>query len=214
MITMFLLVLQGWQRKVSTILTSMFRKQEIVVLLYVIPLLVIMSLTSGPHIEENSIVEVVVKDSDQSIIIVAGTKNISQPEYFNRPSKTWELDLISGKNNSVPLKSILLYNGIFYYPDFAFGKGRQPFIDAKCKVDTCMVTDDSYLFDSMGKSLHKSLNFSHNVTKELFKQIIHYDKSISEGQQQTDLLGSYKTTPVQKNRSHKYQTKFHNNKLV
>ena len=188
MITMFLLILQGWQRKVSVILTRMFRKQEIVVLLYVVPLLVIMSLTSQPRKETDDlssiglsnrpIADEFVQDSeidtiaDESaqysnlpVIIVTGANNISQPEYFNRPNKTWELDLVYGTNDGVPLKSILFYNGIYYYPDFAFGKGRQPFIDAKCKVDTCMVTDDSYLFDTMGKSLHKSLNFSHNVMK-------------------------------------------------
>lgn len=47
------------------------------------------------------------------------------------------------------LKTILFWNGLFYYPDYAFGRGRQPFIDAKCPVTTCLATDDPYLLDSV-----------------------------------------------------------------
>lgn len=54
------------------------------------------------------------------------------------------------ENKGLPaLKTILFWNGLFYYPDYAFGRGRQPFIDAKCAVNTCLATDDPYLLDSV-----------------------------------------------------------------
>lgn len=52
------------------------------------------------------------------------------------------------KEAGTELKTILFWNGLFYYPDYAFGRGRQAFIDAKCPVNTCLATDDPYLFDS------------------------------------------------------------------
>jgi len=116
-----------------------------------------MFLTNNPPVKKvNSVEEVYVQDSGYSSIIVTGAGDESQQAYWERPNKTIELDLITGKNTGVRLKSILFWNGIFYHPDFAFGRGRQPFIEAKCKVDTCLVTDDPYLFGSIGKSIQSN----------------------------------------------------------
>jgi len=45
------------------------------------------------------------------------------------------------------LKTILYWNTFFGRKDFAFGFGRQPFVDAKCPTATCYVTDDRTLFN-------------------------------------------------------------------
>lgn len=83
---------------------------------------------------------------DDHVIITGLGGNGSQYAYWDRPDREKDLALING----VPaLKTILFWNGLFYYPDYAFGRGRQPFIDAKCPVNTCLATDDPYLLDSV-----------------------------------------------------------------
>lgn len=81
----------------------------------------------------------------------SGVGNRSQYAYWDRPDRQVDLTLIRGDENEgiPPLKTILFWNGLFYYPDYAFGRGRQPFIDAKCPVTTCLATDDPYLLDSV-----------------------------------------------------------------
>jgi len=138
-------------RQIGIWLRSIFKRKEIVVFLYLVPLLVVMVLTSNPPQETQTLEEVYVQEVDHASIVVTGVGDESQSFYWERPNKTIELDLIAGKKDGVPLKSILFWNGIFYYPDFAFGRGRTPFQEAKCKVDTCMVTDDPYLYGSLDK---------------------------------------------------------------
>lgn len=92
-----------------------------------------------------------IADIFQLKIYFSGVGNGSQYPYWSRPGREKELALMKGDEEKgiPPLKTILFWNGIFYYPDFAFGRGRQPFIDAKCGVTTCLATDDPYLLDSV-----------------------------------------------------------------
>jgi len=110
-------------------------------LIYGLPLVALIFFTREPSPNTKQGIEIVVD--------ISGLSNESQPTYWQRPNKTIELDLVTGKDDGVALKSILFWNGIFYLPDFAFGRGRQPFLDAGCKVSTCMATDDPYLFSSI-----------------------------------------------------------------
>ena len=50
-------------------------------------------------------------------------------------------------STSPPIKTILYWNSFFGFKDFMFGFQQQPFIDAKCPVTTCYLTDDRTLFN-------------------------------------------------------------------
>ena len=45
------------------------------------------------------------------------------------------------------LKTILYWNSFFGFDDFNFGFKQQPFIDAKCPIATCFLTNDRTLFN-------------------------------------------------------------------
>lgn len=113
--------------------------------LYMLPLVLFFLLTGHESKREKSKVAEVY-ENDHIIITGVSGNSSSQYAYWDRPDRSADLKLIAGPP---VLKTILFWNGLFYYPDYAFGRGRQPFIDAKCPVNTCMATDDPYLLDSV-----------------------------------------------------------------
>ncbi|XP_068213477.1 alpha-(1,3)-fucosyltransferase C-like [Palaemon carinicauda] len=52
----------------------------------------------------------------------------------------------AGENGKVPLKKIVFWNEVFGNKHFYFGFGRDPFIEAKCRVNTCFATGNRTLF--------------------------------------------------------------------
>ena len=132
--------------------------------LYLLPLLVLMVLTSD---RSSPLVEQIMEFYEDDQLIITGTGNHSQHNYWERPDQKRDRALARGEADGVPLKTILFWNGIFYYPDFAFGRGRQPFIDAKCPVNTCLATDDPYLLPSVGMSLKHQHVTVHSFVVEM-----------------------------------------------
>ena len=117
-------------------------------MMYVLPIFVLYVTTSS-YSQSSAVGQRMQEIYQDNNVIIAGAGNKSQYPYWHRPDREKELALINGgSQDGAILKTILFWNGIFYYPDFAFGRGRQPFIDAKCPITTCMTTDDPYLLSS------------------------------------------------------------------
>ncbi|XP_057367054.1 LOW QUALITY PROTEIN: alpha-(1,3)-fucosyltransferase C-like [Daphnia carinata] len=137
----------------SAALSRWSRKSSTTVLLYALPLVLLIVLTGDNRLSRSTDLSArqVAEIYEDDHVIIAGVGNQSQYAYWDRPDREVDLALIRGdeKNGKPALKTILFWNGLFYYPDYAFGRGRQPFIDAKCPVTTCLATDDPYLLDSV-----------------------------------------------------------------
>ena len=117
-------------------------------MMYVLPIF-ILYVTTSSYSQSSAVGQRMQEIYQDNNVIIAGAGNKSQYPYWHRPDREKELALINGgSQDGAILKTILFWNGIFYYPDFAFGRGRQPFIDAKCPITTCMTTDDPYLLSS------------------------------------------------------------------
>lgn len=67
----------------------------------------------------------------------------------------------AGKRNNFP-KLILYWNTFFNHSDFLFGFGQEPFINARCKINNCVATNDRNLFNRSDGIIFHAGNYEGN----------------------------------------------------
>ncbi|XP_066953139.1 alpha-(1,3)-fucosyltransferase C-like [Macrobrachium rosenbergii] len=68
------------------------------------------------------------------------------PQHFWSEKNMTKAAISALDRGSPPLKKILFWNDVFGNYSFYFGFGREPFVKAKCPVNSCFTTSDRSLF--------------------------------------------------------------------
>ena len=121
----------------------------LVCLLYIINEIIEATVTKSTTVHNDDIDPTTILD-DSSYIPTQQTPQLStsqnsiNTDYVEAPSNDYNFTDIAPSEPRKKLKRILFWTSYFKNEEFLFGLGQEPFIEHKCRVDTCSTTNDKH----------------------------------------------------------------------